>query len=231
MSSDELRRMKAQQDNLAAQLHRTQLQLQAQQARKAPDDEFEEEEEGTYTPNYIQAQPDEAIVNSIAQKAAQQAAYNVQQNLNAQNQVQENVKTRMKRLVDEYPAIQDENSQLTVRARDAYARITTENPTLDEASKYELAVREAASRLGARPVNAPVEDYAMDYTMPTGRSAASSSPRASKNRLTENIVKNAMAMGINVDPNSAEGKKNLAELNEYSARFNADADEQAFKYR
>jgi hypothetical protein len=228
--SDELRRLRAQQEAQAAQLHRMQMQMQAQSARhEEPDEVYEEVYE---EPQYQQVNPNDAMIQSIAQQAAQQAAYHVQQNIQANQDVENKVKTRMQRLVADYPAIQDEDSPLTVRARDAYTRITAENPTLDEATKYELAVREAASVLGARPLNAPVEDMAAaDYLMPSGRNPAISQSRSQKSRLTQNVVKNAMAMGINVDPNSAEGKKNLAELNEYSARFNADQDESAFRYK
>jgi hypothetical protein len=38
-------------------------------------------------------------------------------------------------------------------------------------------------------------------------------------------------MGINVDPKTKEGQANLAELSEYSHRFNADQDESQFRYK
>ncbi len=227
--SDELRRMKAQQEAQAVHLHRLQQQVQRQNVPQ--EEHYEEVEE---VPQYVQANPTEAMMNSIAQAAAQRAATTVQANLQATQQVQDSVKTRMQRLIDAYPAIQQDDSHLTARARDVYSRIALENPTLDEATKYELAVREAASALGARPVNAPVDDFAaQDYLSPSGgnRNFAMGNPKASKNRLTTNIIKNAQALGIDVDPNSAEGKKNLAELNEYSGRYNADQEESQYRYK
>lgn len=231
--SDELRRLRAQQEATSAQLHRMQMQQAAQQARHQPE-EVIEEEEPAYVPQYQQVSPNEAMMQSIAQNAANQAAWQAQQQMNANNAVQEKIKTRMQRIVADYPAIQQEDSQLTIKSRDVYARITQENPTLDEATKYELAVREAASLIGARPVNAPIEDIAsQDYLMGASRqhNPALGNAKSSKNRLTTNVIKNAQALGINCDPNSAEGKKNLAELNEYSARFNADQDESSFRYK
>lgn len=233
--SDELRRLKAQQDAQSAKLHQMQMQMQAQQARRQPDEEeieYIEETPDPRIPNYVHVNQQEAMVEAIAQRAAQTAAQQVQQNIQATQNVQESIKTRMNRLVSDYPAIQDENSPLTVKARDAYARISQENSTLDEATKYELAVREAASLLGARPVNAPLEDIAGDFLMGTNKNySVSQTPKAKHSRLTQNILKNAMALGVNVDASTPEGKKNLAELNEYSARFNADQDEQQFRYK
>ena len=51
------------------------------------------------------------------------------------------------------------------------------------------------------------------------------------NLIKTKIIQNAMALGINVDAKTPEGKKNLAELDEYSGRFNADADENHFRYK
>lgn len=228
--SEELRRLRAQQEAQAAQLHRLNMQVQAQNAK--PQEVEEYYEEVPQQQFYQQVPHNEAMIQAIAQQAADRAAQQAQANLQAQSQVQESIKTRMQRLVSDYPAIQEEDSLLTVKARDAYSRITSENPTLDEATKYELAVREAASMLGAKPLNAPIEESVTDFLMPSGHNPANhSKPKTQKSRLTQNILKNAMALGINVDPNSAEGKKNLAELNDYSARFNADQDEHQFRYR
>lgn len=239
--SDELKRIKLQQEATAAQLQRLQMQVQAQHARR---DDVEEEEEdpgfrsGTHVQQqqapqqqqYQQADPNQAMFEAITSTAANLAAQRVQQNIANNSDLETKIKARMQRLVAEYPALQQDDSQLVVKARETYTRIAQENPGLDEATRYELAVREAATRIGAVPVNAPVEDFTGDFVMPTGRNPAQAT-RSTKSRLTKNILANAQLMGINVDPNNADGKKNLAELSEYSARFNADQDETMYRYK
>ena len=241
MSADEIRRMRALQEAQAAQIQRLNLELQAQKARV--DDEDEEVVEyidPNFNPHnpgapvqtvYNQVTQDQMVMNHLANQAAERAAMKVQQNLQSTQNVQTSIQKRMERLVAEYPAIQEDDSQLTQKAREVYARITAENPTINEADKYELAVREAASRIGARPVNTEF-DPNQDFVMPSNVNPARGNPRSGKlNRLNDKIVQNAMALGINVDPKSKEGQDNLRELNEYSARFNADADETAYRYR
>jgi hypothetical protein len=134
----------------------------------------------------------------------------------------------MERLVADFPALAEENSDLVGKSRQVYARIARENPTLDQATRYELAVREAAAAIGARPTSTPPEDA--DWTMGPGSNPALPS-RSSRSRLTPHIVANARFMGINVDAKTKDGQRNLKELSEYSARFNADVDESASKYR
>lgn len=241
--SDDLKRIKLQQEANAAAIQRMQMQMNAQNARRA-DVEYEDEDEGRSGQAYLQQQqqqppqqqqyqqvdPNQAMFEAIANHAANVAAHKVEQNLSATSDVRNKIEARMKRLVAEYPALQQDDSQLVIKARETYARIAAENPGLDEATRYELAVREAATRIGAVPVNAPVEDFNGDFVMPTGRNPAQAT-RSTKSRLTKNILANAQLMGINVDPNSVEGKKNLAELSEYSARFNADQDESQYRYK
>lgn len=253
MTEAEQKRLKLQQEANSAAIARMQMQLQSQGARRAPQGFSQEDlddDEGTQTQHrqppqqqqhqtppqqqYQQVDPNQLILQAITNQATQAATAAVQQNLSASAQLEDRVKNRMKRLVDDYPALRQEDSQLVIRSRDAYARIANENPGLDEATRYELAVREAASSLGARPLNAPVEDYAaQDFVMPVGSHNPSLPSRgvSGKNRLTPNIIANAKLMGIPVDPATPEGKKNLAELNEYSARFNADQDETQYRYK
>lgn len=242
--SDELRRLKAQQEANSAAIARMNMQLQAQNARRGSQEDDEEDDlppqqqhqqapqqQQQQAPQYQQADPNALILQAITNQAANIATQKVQQNLTATGDVESKIKGRMQRLVADYPALQDEGSELVVKSREIYARIAHENPSLDEATRYELAAREAASILGARPVNAPVEDYAAsDYVMPVGRNPAVST-RSNKSRLTPNIIANARLMGINVDPSTPDGKKNLAELSEYSGRFNADADETMYRYK
>jgi hypothetical protein len=241
MTPEEAKRLRLQQEANSAAIARMQMQLQAQGATHRTQREDVEDEPqpqpngnpqaGAGAPQYQQVDPNIAMLNAITNAAAQRATQQVQQNLNANDSVTQKVKTRMQRLVADYPALAQEDSDLVVRSRESYARIAHENPGLDEATRYELAVREAASLIGARPVNAPVEDFATgDFVMPAGRNPALPT-RATKSRLTDKIIANARLMGINVDPQTKEGKQNLAELSEYSARFNADVDESQYRYR
>lgn len=247
MNDEQLRRLQMQQEANSAQIARMNMQLQAQQARRGATDDDEDDElppaaQGHQPPpqqfqqppqQYQNVDPNTLVLQAIANQAAQQATRQIQQNLTATADVESRVKGRMQRLVADYPALQDETSELVVESRKVYARIAHENPTLDEATKYELAVREAASVLGARPINAPIEAYAaQDYVMPAGRNLSVPN-RPTKSRLTPKILTSAklLAPEANWDPNTVEGKKNLAELSEYSARFNADADDSQYKYR
>lgn len=239
MTPEEAKRLKIQQEANSAAIARMQMQLQAQGGgRQTHREDVEDEpvqqvqqQQQQPNPQYQQVDPNIAMLNAITNAAAQRATQQVQQNLNANSDVTDKVKKRMQRLVGDYPALAQEDSDLVVRSREIYARIAHENPGLDEATRYELAVREAASLVGARPVNAPVEDFATgDFVMPAGRNPALPT-RATKSRLTDKIIANARLMGINVDPQTKEGKQNLAELSEYSARFNADVDESQYRYR
>lgn len=241
--ADDLKRLKAQQEANSAAIARMQMQLQAQNARRQDVVEDDEEDDvqhnpqarqptpGTTQPQYQQVDPNLAVLQHLTAQAANAATQQVQKNLNASNDIEAKIKARMQRLVGDYPALTQEDSDLVIQSRAIYTRISAENPALDEATKYELAVREAASLIGARPVNAPIDAYAaQDFVVPAGRNP-SLPTRTTKSRLTPNIIANAKLMGINVDPNSVEGKKNLAELSDYSARFNADQDESQFRYR
>lgn len=236
--SEELKRMRAMQEAQAAQIQRLNMQLQAQGARREEYEEVEEVEhqpqyQQPQQPQYNQVQHEQMVMNQLANEAAARAARQVQQNMQSTQNVQQTINKRMERLVQEYPAIQEDDSILTNEARKVYQRITAENPTMNEADKYELSVREAASRIGARPVNQEF-DINQDFVLPaaTGTNFAKGSGKSGKlNRLNEKIIQNAMALGINVDPKTKEGQANLKELNENSARFNADVDDSQYKYR
>lgn len=259
MSDDQLRKLKAQQEANSAAIARMQMMMQAQNARRNIEEDDDEEDasppaaqghpqqnpyaqnQAQYQQNFQQQPPQQGgyqnvdpnvmVLQAITNQAANLATQKVQQNLTANSDVETKIKTRMQRLVADYPALQQEDSDLVIKSREVYARIASENPGLDEATRYELAVREAASVIGARPLSAPIEDYArQDYVMPAGRNPAVPT-RSNKSRLTPQIIANAKLMGINVDPNTPDGKKNLAELSEYSARFNADANEDQYRYR
>lgn len=253
-TSNEMKRLQMQQEAQAAAIARMQMQMKTNSRQKQDDDDEEDDMsrfqggqrghqapqgqqgqqnfQATATPRYEGAgDPNQAMLEAIVQHAATRAAQTVQQNQQDNSGVEASVKKRMERLVEDYPALRQEDSDLVTKSRQIYSRITQENPGLDDATKYELAVREAASVLGARPISAPVEDYATgDFVMPVSRNPARPT-RSTKSRLTPEIIANARLMGINVDPNNAEGKKNLAELSEYSSRFNADVNEDQFKYR
>jgi hypothetical protein len=183
------------------------------------------------TQQYNQVDPDQELIENIATYAANVATQKVQANMQAFTGASEQVKGRMQRLIEKYPALQDENSKFVITARDEYQRIAQENPGLDEATRYELSVETTASKLGARPVNIPF-DPNQDFVMPSSSNPARSERRSGgKSRLTANIIANAKIMGINVDPTTKDGQQNLKELDEYSARFNADVDESQYKYR
>ncbi len=240
--SDEVRRLKQQQEANSAAIARMQMMMQAQNAQRPVADDDEEldpnpqqfqqpVQQQQQQPQYQNVDPNQLVLQAITNQAARAAATQVRQDMTATADVEGKIKSRMTRLVADYPALTQEDSELVIKSRTIYSRIAAENPALDEATRYELAVREAASHLGARPVNAPVEDYAAgDFVMPAGRNFAVPT-RSTKSRLTQNIIRNAQAMNINVDPNTVEGKKNLAELSEYSARFNADQDESQYRYK
>ncbi|UOF79092.1 hypothetical protein [Caudoviricetes sp.] len=228
MSDD--KKLKAQLDQITAAQSRTQLQLQAlnhklqQQPQQQQQFQYQQPpQQEIIEDDYVPAAVD---ASQVAHQAAQQAAsmmYNYQQH-------NDKVRERMERLVGDFPALTDEGSELVNKARGIYKRVTAENPSLDDATKYELAVREAASYLGARPVTIAPEDAG--WTMGNQNNGNPSLPsKNSRSRLTTAIIQNAQLMGINVDPKSKQGQLNLSELSEYSARFNADRDETHVKYK
>jgi hypothetical protein len=239
--ADDDKRLKQQLDANSAAIARMQMLLEAS-VRQQPQgqQQFEDDEDDFVPPQhqpnqqqqqqYQVADPNVMLMQAITAQAAKQAADKVTADQAAITQRQTSVKTRMERLLSDYPALKQEDSPLVARARDSYARIKQENPGLDEATRYELAVREAAGIVGARPLSAPLDTQ--DWTMPVN---SASNPAVgkqnTKSRLTPEIVANARLMGINVDANTVDGKKNLAELSEYSARFNADVDESQYRYR
>lgn len=242
--TDNEKKLKAQLDAMTAMQSRTQMQLAAinhrmqQQPQQQHNDIIEDEvfdstnyfpQQQQQVPQQQQLTPNQLIMQGITQNAAAQAAnmvYNHQQQTQAYT---DSVKERMERLVGDYPALTDEGSDLVNKARSIYQRVERENPGLDNATKYELAVREAASNLGARPVTLAPEDAG--WTMGNQNNNPSMPSKKSKSRLTPEILANAKLMGIDVDPKSQAGQKNLAELSEYSARFNADQNESHVKYR
>jgi 3-oxoacyl-ACP reductase-like protein len=221
--------VKAQLDAQAAQIAQLQRQVQTQARPAAPaaPAPAAAAPAAPAAPQYQGADQATAILNHLVGQASQK----VVQDLNARDGAQAKIKTRMERLLKDYPALSDDDSPLVTKAREVYARVAAENPGLDEATRYEVSVREAAAYYGARPVTAPAVDMVNgDWTMPTGVNHALAR-KQTKSRLTPQIIANAKLMGINVDPNNAEGKKNLEELSEYSARFNADQDESQFRYQ
>lgn len=220
----------AQIDANAMRLQRLEMQMQAANARRQ--DDGDEEDEVVYhelppEPQYNQVDQQQILIDQLTRQVTERVASNLQ----AHQSVSNGIENRMKRLVDEFPAIQEDDSSLTVRARDEYARISRENPSLNEADKYELAVKSAAVQIGARPVNLQF-DPNQDFTLSSsGHNPARRRTTGSGSRLTNKVVQNAMALGINVDPKTVDGKRNLEELNEYSARFNADVDEEHLRFR
>ena len=238
MSADDQRRIRQQQDANAVRLQRLEMQVNAQNARREmpPEEQqpqYEAPPQQYHQPQYNQVDPNQILLDQITANAANMASQHVINNVSAHQIAEKAVKSRMDRLIADYPAIQQEDSALVIKARDIYQRINTENPSLDPATKYELAIREAASALGARPVTTPVGGEFDDFTMSpnTGYNPSRGNAKSGKSRLTQKIIQNAMALGINVDAKTPEGKKNLAELDEYSGRFNADADENHFRYK
>lgn len=176
--------------------------------------------------------PNKIILQAITNQASAQASKFVEEKHTKQKAAEDNIKSRMKRLVSDFPALSEEGSDLVTKAREVYGRISQENPGLDEATKYELCVREAATLIGARPTSiAPEDDSAWTMGSSTRHNPALPTGKAGKSRLTPAILANARLMGINVDPKTKDGQKNLKELSEYSSRFNADQDESSYRYR
>lgn len=235
MSADEQRRIRQQQEANAVRLQRLEMQVNSQNARREPPQEEEEQPQfhQPQQPQYNQVDPNQMLLDQITANAANLASQHVINNVSAHQTAEKAVKSRMDRLIADYPAVQQEDSALVIKARDIYQRINTENPSLDPATKYELAIREAASALGARPVTSSADVTHEDFTMSSnsGYNPSRGNPKSGKSRLTQKILQNAMALGINVDAKTPDGKKNLAELDEYSGRFNADADENHFRYK
>lgn len=231
MSAKNLQDMQRQLESQAIQIERLKRGQQTQQARREPEQEFfrAPPEQETFVPP--EKEYNEVTPEQIAMHAANIAAEKVTKHIQNYGELEAGVKKRMNRLIEEYPALTDETSQLVAKAREEYQRIAQENPTLDEATRYELSVKSAASAIGARPVNAPF-DPNQDFVMPSGHNPAlPKGGKKGKSRLTTNILQNARIMGINVDPNTKEGQANLAELEESTIRFNADADESMYKYK
>lgn len=242
MSGDDIKRLQRQNEVNSAAIQRLNMQLQAERAKRPTNQGYHEthEEEIVNPPGYNEAMndgyrpvdPQQVVIDHITQQATKKASELVANNIAHQTNAATASQARMKKLLSDFPSLGQEDSDLVITARDVYARLDKERPDLSQADKYERAVFEAASIVGARPVNAPIESYAaQDYVMPAGRNPALPQNKGSKSRLTPNIIDNAKLMGINVDPNTPEGKKNLAELSVYSTRFNADADEDHFRYR
>lgn len=233
----ELQRLKMQQDANAIAIQRMQNQLKAQGAQpRQRQDEIDPNElpdptqqrQQQQQPQYQQVDPNAAIVNHIINEAGKHVAQNFANQTLTHSQIQ----SRMGELMEKYPALRQDDHPLTIRSRDEYAQITKKNPQLDQATAYELAAANAASFLGLRPHNQSMDEVMQyDYTMGANPSFSSAPQRKSKTRLTKPIVQFADIMGIHVDPRTPEGKKNLAELNEYTERFKADRDESEYRYK
>jgi hypothetical protein len=229
--SAELAKLKQQQEAQALRLQKMEMSQRANQGRQSYD--YMEQPPETIVeydaPQYQEVDDQEIAIQQLTQRITNE----VVQNVTAHQNVKKSVDDRMQRLIDKYPAIQEDDSPLTASARDEYARIVRENPSAmnDKATTYELAVETAAARIGARPANQRFDPH-QDFILPTGGTNPALKRKAGGvSRLTPKILANAEVMGINVDPNTPEGKKNLAELNEYSARFNADVDEEHLRFR
>ncbi len=234
----EIARLKMQQDANAIAIQRMQNQLRAQGAQPrqqaAPQqqqyvpEEIPDLTQQQQPQQYQQVDPNAAIVNHIITQAGQHAANQVANQTITHSQIQ----ARMGTLMDKYPALRQDDHPLTIRSRDEYAQIQRANPQLDQATAYELAAANAASFLGLRPHNQSMEEYMQyDYTMGANPSLSAGPTKKGKMRLTKPIVQFADIMGIPVDSRTPEGKKNLAELNEYTERFKADRDESEYRYK
>ncbi len=236
----ELQRLKAIQDNNTVAIERMRRQMASQGAQPKPAprvQQFEESDEfpdptQQYQqqpgPQYAPVDPNGALVHHIINAASQHAAQAL-----ANNGVTEAaVKARMGELMDQYPALRQDDHPLTIRARDEMGIITKKNPGLDQATAYELATAKAAAFLRVAPANQSLDDYMQyDYTM--GATPISASPqRGEKNTyLTKEIVYFADLVGVPVDSRTPEGKKALAFLNEASKRYKANVDQSEFKYK
>jgi len=228
-------RLKAQLDANSAAIARLQMQNQRAQAQNMQYDDYDpyyyDEPAPIYNhdSDYGDVDPNKLILQAITSQATKEAVKNVKRHIRTEESEKAGITNRMKRLVKDFPALTDESSELVGRARRVYQRIANENPGLDESTRYELAVREAASAIGARPLTGSALDN-VDWVMSSQHNPAIST-KPSKSRLTPAILANAKLMKINIDPKTTEGKRNLRELSEYSARFNADVDESHVKYR
>src|SRR5687768_9677379 len=160
------RRLKAQIDANSVAIARMQ---RMQQANRQPDPYYEEPIAYDAPPQDPYGEPvnqDALIMQAITQKATQDAVKQV----NSMNKIKSDhkslVTSRMKRLVRDFPALSEEGSELVNKSRQVYARIARENPMLPRDTKYELAVREAAAYIGARPTSVAPEHA--DWTMGPG---------------------------------------------------------------
>lgn len=182
---------------------------------------------GNPTAGQQQADPTQ-LVNAIKEAVKQELRPELEESLTQHSDTKAQVEGRMQRLVSDYPDIRQEGSTLTNEARSVYQRIKGENPGLDEATVYELSVREAASNLGVMPVSRrqTQQSTTESFTVPSrdGSGKVTGSKRM-KSRLTPEIIMAAQALGIDTDD-----PKIRAELNDYTIRFDADRDERRIKY-
>lgn len=238
MSADAIKKLQAAQEAQAMELQRMKMQNQRNQNyRPQPDEQYRVHETVVTEPvqEYNVVEDQQALIDSITNRVTQQ----VTQNVNAYQNAVKGVDNRMERLIKKYPGIQDDEHPVTKQARDEYARISRENPGLinaDKGAAYELAVETAAATLGIRPANQEYNPM-QDYTLSAQNSSNLNRPRKSgMNFLTPKILANFEMLAkshpdFNMDPSTPQGKKNLEELNEYSERFKANADEDHVKWK
>jgi hypothetical protein len=239
----ELQRLRQIQDNNTVAIERMRRQLASQGAQPKPAprvQQFEETDEfpdptqmqqqpQNQGPQYNPVDPNGALVQHIIQAASQHAA-----NTLANNGVGEaQVRARMGELMDQYPALRQDDHPLTIRARDEMGVILKKNPALDQATAYELATAKAAAFLRVAPANQSLDEYMQyDYTMGVNPGFSAAPTRGEKNDyLTKEIIYFADLVGVPVDSRTPEGKAALKKLNEYSKRFKAHIDQSEYKSR
>lgn len=234
MSQDELNRLRRQQEANAIAIQRLQQNNQQYESYDyEPEQHYQQPQQPQYQqPQYQAEDPNKVMLNTIINEAGNRAANQAADMLARQTNARTTIESQMKDLVSKYPSLKQDDSPLVQKAREIYGRVKQENATLPEHVIYRMAVNEAATYIGARPTDAPIDDLLSDFTQGADRNPAlPKKSGGSLKRLTSPILQNAQLMGINIDKNTPEGKKNLEELAYYTARFNADKDESEFGYR
>lgn len=240
----ELQRLKAIQDNNTIAIERMRRQLASQGAQRKPapqvqqfeeSDEFPDptqnfQQQQPQGPQYNPVDPNGALVHHIINAASQHAAQQLANNGVGEAQI----RARMGELMEQYPALRQDDHPLTIRARDEMGKIKAKNPQIDDATAYELSTAKAAAFLRISPANQTMDELMQyDYTMGANPSfSARPTEGGGRNEyLTKEILYFADLVGVPIDARTPEGKKNLKQLNDSSKRFKANVDQSEFKYK
>lgn len=136
--------------------------------------------------------------NEAASRIKQEAKAEVMQEINAQNSRIAKQNDTLSQLVAEFPELSDGNHDLTKKAVEIYANMSSEDKTSPLA--YKAAVREAASDLSIMPKSKrKYEDD--DYSISGGGSSSvrSERPRSDRGGIDKATEEFARLVGVDID--------------------------------